>query len=124
MKRVNNFIGYAPDVSGIYTNYQNKTTPIVPSYNSLLSKALEESYTLSAREIISKDKELTILTKGEIYEYTEPYLKLYPKIMEKYGDNFLEMMKINLKNAMERNKEDLDINFGQQEEKENIKYDK
>ena len=90
-----------------------------------MSKALEEAYTLSAREIVSKDKELTILTKGEIYENIEPYLKLYPKIMEKYGGNFLEKVKTNLKNAMDRNNDELDINFGeQQEEKRNIGYDK
>ena len=124
MKRVNNFIGYTPEVSGEYVNYKNKTIQIAPSYNNLLSKVLEEAYILSARDIVSKDKKLTTLTKGEIYENVEPYLRLYPEIIEGNEQKLLDEMKTNIKNAMKRNSDELDINFKQEENEKNVRDNK
>ena len=110
MKKINDFTGYAPDVDGTYITENNKKINISPSFNTLLSHVLEDSYFSVAKEIISKDKNLTLLTNGEIYEQIEPYVGLYPIISQKYNNQLIDKMKFKLEEAKLRN-DRLDINL-------------
>lgn len=115
MKKINNFTGYAPDVDGTYINENNEIFNTSPSFNTLLSHVLEDSYVSVAKELIAKDKELTLLTNGEIYDNSEPYVQLYPLISKKYNAQLIENMKYKLQKAKIRN-DRLDINFNSNED--------
>lgn len=58
MKNFSGYIAYAPEVDDTFVRLDGKKVPIDRSYNSLLSTALEDSFTHSMEEVAFKDYEL------------------------------------------------------------------
>lgn len=58
MKNFSGYIAYAPEVDDTFVRLDGKKVPIDRSYNSLLSTALEDSFTHSIGEVASRDYEL------------------------------------------------------------------
>lgn len=59
MKNFDGYMAYAPEVGDIFIGLDGKKKPISRSYNTLLSEALEDSFTHAIRDMFSKDYALS-----------------------------------------------------------------
>lgn len=118
MKRIEGFIGYAPNPkSNVYTNIDGYSFQIEESYNNFLATALKESITIAMKEIVSRDKELTWKTNGEIGNINR-YMSVYPIIKEKYQPVLIQKVKENLKILKQKN---IDIEILGLEDEQNVR---
>ncbi len=103
MKSIGN-IAYAPNPENdVYIDRNNKMKKVGKSYNSFLSKALEESFVEAAKEIIAKDKDLTIKSKGVVSNDPAFYLQYLEDIKNSHYRDFLNIIKKELRDAQKRN---------------------
>lgn len=109
LKKLDGFIGYAPEVdSNIYKRIDGEESIIAPSYNSLLAEALEDSLIHSVRDIASIDENLSRKLKGIYFYNMDPYV--YSNVLsdirkdDKLRLKLIQKMKENLKTASEKNK--------------------
>ena len=128
MKNLSGFIGYAPDVEGIYKNLKGEKIPISHSYNSLLSTALEDSFLHSVREVVSRDYDLSIKTNGENLPKAKDYVKAVlpdiidrPEVLKKLISNMKENLVTLSKLNSELQINGIDLSKSKEEEK-NIDY--
>ena len=85
-----------------YKNKEGRIEKIPASYNSYLSKALEESMQEAMGEIISKDANLTIQTNGEI-DNVQEFMKVYPIIKQNKKQELVQRIKENLEKIQRQN---------------------
>lgn len=104
-------VGYAKEIKpgSKYNNNKGEQETIAESYNTFLSRALEESFVEASKKVIAFDKELTLETNGEISDDPRFYMTYFEKIRENHYRDFLNIMKQELRNVQKRNK-CLDIN--------------
>ena len=74
MKNISGYLAYAPEVDDIFIGLDNKKRPISQSYNSLLSSALEDSFTNAICDLSARDYELAKKMDGKIYDEPAPYI--------------------------------------------------
>lgn len=105
MQNIDGYICYAPEPqSSIYKTSRGKELEIPKSYNSFLSKALEESFIEASRKIIAKDENLTKKTEGIISDAPDFYIRYFEDIKRTNYRDFLNTMKYELRNAQLRNR--------------------
>jgi hypothetical protein len=74
IKSEDGYIGCAPEVhTDIYNGLDGKKEPVSRSYNSVLSKALEDSLKNNLRNIVSTDYNLSMKLQGKYYDELQPY---------------------------------------------------
>lgn len=104
--RVGNF-SYVRDIKDNqkYINKYGQEEELAKSYNTFLSRALEESFVEACKEVISKDKELAIATNGEVSDDSNFYLRHFEKIYNSEHNyrELLNKMKEQLIKAQKRN---------------------
>ena len=114
LKSIDGYIAYAPEVhSGQYISLDNRCRKIDCSYNTLLSKALEDSTLYAVRAISSVDFELIQKIHGNYYTSLSPYVISGILKDIEYGDparkqQLFDSIKLNLAILKSRNPE-LDI---------------
>lgn len=100
MKNLSGYIGYAPEVEGIYKNLRGEKVPVSKSFNSLLSMALEDSFLHAVTEVVSRDFELSEMVNGEKLPRARDYVKtVLSEIVHERPDamkNLVSNMKQNL----------------------------
>lgn len=99
-------VGYAKEIKpgSKYNNNKGEQETIAESYNTFLSRALEESFVEAVKKVIAFDKELTLETNGEISDDPGFYMTYFEKIRENHYRDFLNIMKQELRNVQKRNK--------------------
>lgn len=98
-------VGYVreiPDNQKYINKYNNEET-LAQSYNTFLSKALEESFVEACKSVVSFDKELTYATNGEISDDPNFYMMHMDEIMNGHYTELIRTMKQELTKVQERN---------------------
>jgi len=112
MKNIDGYIAYAPNVnSRQYVTLDGKLEPVEQSYNSLLSKALQDSLLNSVRDVASRDLSASQKLGGVYHNDLSPFLEsgvLEDLFSGEKRAELIEKMKKNLSIASQNNKE-LDI---------------
>lgn len=118
MRNVDGYIGYAPDVKAVpnppegiknkacYEKMNGEKEWIDPSYNTLLSNALTDSFTYAMRDVVAQDYDLTSKTGGQVYERAYPYVRDTLEDVLKnpeYQRKLIEKMKANLEKCTQKN---------------------
>lgn len=75
MKTLSGYIGYAPDIEGVYKNLRGEKVPVSRSYNSLLSEALEDSFFHAITGVVERDQSLLEKVKGKKLSRAKDYVK-------------------------------------------------
>ncbi len=75
MKNLSGYMAYAPEVDDIFVGLDGKKRPISKSYNSLLSAALEDSFTNAINDVSARDYNLAEKMGGSPYNEARPYIK-------------------------------------------------
>ena len=91
---------------GFYNMLSGKRLPIAPSYNSLLSAALDDSYLQTISDIVAKDYSLSMKTGGERYTDSTAYTLLaLEEVMQDpvKKEQLIKGMGEKLKDCMKRN---------------------
>lgn len=93
MRKLTDYIGYAPEVEGKFVNLHGQTIPISESYNTLLSEALDDAFYHSVKEVVARDLELSKKVKGECFKTSKEYVqKILPEILGNRPDSLKKLV--------------------------------
>lgn len=96
---IDGYISYAPDPKTGYFIKRDGETEKAQSFNTLLSKALLESFTYASNNLVKRHPEIT---NGKTYNDATAYIALYPQ-MEKYNNELIEYVKKEVEKEKTRN---------------------
>lgn len=98
-------VGYVREIpdNQNYINKYNEEETLAQSYNTFLSRALEESFVEACKSVISYDKELTCATNGEISDHPSFYMMHMDEIMNSHYPELIRTMKQELIKVQARN---------------------